>query len=344
MGEMGKEPSQDNTKITIKTIINSVIDANGKSMNTSNLQRFTLRNKHGMEVVLCDFGARILSIKVPNAKGELIETTKNYESDDEILNDDAYMGATCGRTANRIANASFELDGHTHYVNANEGENNLHGGQYGFSHRKWDTKGVNSNGNVIKFSLLSGDGDQGFPGDLSTDIIYTLSDDNALKFEFIANSTKPTPINLCNHAYFTMGESHINDLTLEIAADAYLEVDENSIPKGDFTLVEGTRFDFNKATTLSEKLADGVYDHCYRVTSSEMATLSSNKTGLSLTVESDHVGLQLYTGNFLPEAQTALCLEAQGYPDAINQENLPHDILRPGELYKRYVVYSYSHL
>jgi aldose 1-epimerase len=197
-------------------------------------------------------------------------------------------------------------------------------------------------GIVIKFSLLSGDGDQGFPGDLALDIIYSLNPHNELKFEFIATSTKATPINLCNHAYFTMGEETIHDLDLTLHADAYLEVDNESIPVGKFTPVEGTRFDFNDGALLSTKLEEGVYDHCYRASSKNMASLTSHKNGLRLELESDHLGVQLYTGNFLPTPQSAVCLEAQGYPDAINQEALEHDILRPGEIYKRYVSYRYT--
>jgi aldose 1-epimerase len=297
-----------------------------------------------MTVELCDFGARILSIKVPNKSGELVETTLNHESDDAILTDDAYMGASVGRVCNRISKAAFTLDGTKYQLSVNEGKNTLHGGQYGFAKRQWTTDGVNAQHNLLKFSLLSGDGDQGFPGDLAVDIIYSLSNLNELKFEFIATSTKATPINLCNHAYFSMGEESIHDLELTIHADAFLEVDSESIPEGEFTPVAETRFDFNGGALLSNKLAHGVYDHCYRASAKSMASLVSYRNGLRLELESDHVGVQLYTGNFLPKPQSALCLEAQGFPDAINQENLEHDILRPGDIYKRYVIYRYSTL
>ena len=310
-------------------------------MDSSKINRYTLRNDNGMTVELCDFGARILSIKVPNKSGELVETTLNHQSDDAILQDDAYMGASVGRVCNRISKAAFILDGCEYKLSVNEGKNTLHGGQYGFAKRQWNTDGVNAQHNLIKFSLLSGDGDQGFPGDLAVDIIYSLNQLNELRFEFIATATKATPINLCNHAYFTMGEDTVHDLELTVRADAYLEVDDESIPQGGFTPVEGTRFDFNDGALLSEKLALGIYDHCYRASAVNMASLTSHKNGLRLELESDHIGVQLYTGNFLPTPQSAVCLEAQGYPDAINQEALEHDILRPGEIYKRYVSYRY---
>lgn len=310
-------------------------------MDSSKINRYTLCNDNGMTVELCDFGARILSIKVPNKTGQLVETTLNHESDDAILADDAYMGASVGRVCNRISKAAFTLDGTEYRLSVNEGKNTLHGGQYGFAKRKWNTDGVNAQRNLIKFSLLSGDGDQGFPGALAVDIIYSLSEQNELKFEFIATSTKATPINLCNHAYFSMGEETIHDLELTLHADAYLEVDKESIPKGDFTSVAETRFDFNDGAVLSDRLKQGIYDHCYRANAKNMASLTSYKNGLRLELESDHVGVQLYTGNFLPTPQNALCLEAQGYPDAINQEALEHDILRPGEIYNRYVIYRY---
>jgi len=310
----------------------------------SPLKRFTLQNQNGMQVVLCDFGARILSIKVPKHDGTLIETTLNHSSDKAIVEDESYMGATVGRTSNRISKSQFSLNGEEFHISANEGKNNLHGGAGGFSKRVWSTDGVNEQKNAILFTLLSEDGDQGFPGEVNASVLFTLNDINELKFVFSARSTKPTPINFCNHAYFNMGESTIKDLELTIHADAYLPVDKESIPLGYFESVENTRFDFNLPAILGQRLSNGLFDHCYRASSKQMAKLTSYQHRMRLELESDQVGIQFYSGNFLADPQSALCLEAQGYPDAINHAELEHDILNPGESYERYVIYRYINI
>ena len=310
----------------------------------SSLKKFTLRNKNGMQVELCDFGARILSIKVPDRSGKLVETTLNHSNDQAIVDDESYMGASVGRTSNRISKSRFSLDGIEFNICTNEGKHNLHGGECGFSNRIWQSHGTNTQGNSLIFELHSPDGDQGYPGAVNAQVLFTLSEHNELRFDFSATSTKPTPINLCNHAYFNMGEENICDLELHIKGDAYLPVDRESIPLGYFEAVANTRFDFNESAILGKRLRLGDFDHCYRATDRNMAKLTSRKHKISLEVESDQVGIQFYSGKFLPTPQSALCLEAQGYPDAINHQALDQDILRPGELYQKYVIYKYSHI
>jgi aldose 1-epimerase len=307
------------------------------------LNKFMLKNQNGMQVELCDFGARVLSIKVPDKTGKLIETTLNHKTDDSIYHDNAYMGATVGRTSNRISGSQFVLDGIEYQVSMNDGKNNLHGGKSGFSRRFWQTNGVALSGNSLLFSLISKDGDQGFPGEVNVEILFSLNESNELRFDFSATSTKPTPISFCNHAYFNMGESNINKLELSIHADAYLPADETGIPLGHFVNVADSRFDFKQTKVIENGLAHGVYDHCYRVTQLKMATLTSTKHGLRLELESDHVGMQFYSGNYLPIPQSAMCLEAQGYPNAMNNPELEQDILRPGKKYQKYVIYRFQH-
>lgn len=308
------------------------------------LKKFTLTNHKGMQVELCDFGARILSIKVPDKDGKLLETTLNHGNDEDIINDEFYMGASVGRTCNRISNSQFCLDGVEFTISTNDGVNNLHGGEVGFSKRVWDTKGINAHGNSLAFELHSKDGDQGYPGAVEAQVLFTLNENNELRLDFSATSSKPTPINFCNHAYFNMGEKNIYNLELRIQADAYLPVDAESIPLGYFDTVLNTRFDFNESAVLSNRLTSDTYDHCYQAKNTKIATLTSRKNKISLEVESDQVGIQFYSGNFLPTAQSALCLEAQGYPDAINHQALEQHILRSGELYQKYVIYRYSHV
>ncbi|WP_158409440.1 aldose epimerase family protein [Brumicola pallidula] len=302
-----------------------------------------MRNDRGMHVELCNFGARILSIKVPDKDGKLLETTLNQANDEDIISDKFYMGASIGRTCNRISNSQFSLDGVEFSISTNDGVNNLHGGEVGFSKRIWHTKGTNVHSNSLTFELHSQDGDQGYPGAVDAQVLFTLNEKNELRLDFSATSTKPTPINFCNHAYFNMGEKNISNLELRIQADTYIPVDAESIPLGYFDTVVNTRFDFNESAVLADRLMSGTFDHCYHAKNTKMATLTSRKHKISLEVESDQVGIQFYSGNFLPTAQSALCLEAQGYPDAINHQALDQDILRPGELYQKYVIYRYSH-
>ncbi|MFT6329112.1 MAG: aldose 1-epimerase [Bermanella sp.] len=297
-----------------------------------------------MQVELCDFGARILSIKVPDKDGKLLETTLNHSNDEDIISDEFYMGASVGRTCNRISNSQFCLDGVEFTISSNDGVNNLHGGEVGFSKRVWHTKGTNARGNSLAFELHSKDGDQGYPGAVEAQVLFTLNENNELRLDFSATSSKPTPINFCNHAYFNMGEKNIYNLELRIQADAYLPMDAESIPLGYFDTVLNTRFDFNESTVLADRLTKDTFDHCYQAKNTKIATLISRKNKISLEVESDQVGIQFYSGNFLPTAQSALCLEAQGYPDAINHQALEQYILRPGELYQKYVIYRYSHV
>jgi aldose 1-epimerase len=308
------------------------------------VKRFTLQNKNGMQVELCDLGARILSIKVPDLHGGLVETTLNHSNNNAIIDDQSYMGASIGRTSNRISKSRFSLDGIEFNISANEGKHHLHGGEGGFSNKVWQSQGTNTLSNSLTFKLHSPDGDQGYPGAVDAQVIFTLHENNELRFDFSATSTKPTPINFCNHAYFNMGEENIYDLELHIKGDAYLPVDQESIPLGNFEAVANTRFDFIESAILGNRLTSGGFDHCYRATSKNMAKLTSHRHKISLEVESDHVGIQFYSGKFLPIPQSALCLEAQGYPDAINHQALAQDILRPGELYQKYVIYRYSHI
>ena len=270
------------------------------------LKKFTLRNEKGMQVELCDFGARILSIKVPSKDGKLLETTLNHANDEDIINDEFYMGASVGRTCNRISNSQFSLDGVEFTISNNDGVNHLHGGEVGFSKRIWHTKGTNVHGNSLTFELHSQDGDQGYPGAVDAQVLFTLNENNELRLDFSATSTKSTPINFCNHVYFNMGEKNIYNLELRIQADAYLPVDVESIPLGYFDTVVNTQFDFNQSSVLAVRLKVDTFDNCYQAKNTKMATLTSRKHKISLEVESDQVGIQFYSGNFLPTAQSAL--------------------------------------
>jgi aldose 1-epimerase len=310
---------------------------------TPALKRITLTNANLMQVTLCDFGARILSIKVPNKSKELVETTLNYYTDKEILNDESYMGATCGRVSNRIAGAKYEHKGHTYSLSNNEGANTLHGGEKGFSDQRWSMSDVQLSGEnqTLTFTLISPNGDQGFPGKLTALVTYTLNNQNVLSIEYAATCEAMCPINMCNHTYFHLGENSIHGLKLQVNATSYTPIDKANIPTGEVAPAEQA-FDFTQAKTLSEKLAMRDFDECFIVNDSHNARLTSSKTAIQLDIHSDQVALQVYTGNYLPIKHSAIALEAQGLINAVNQANFQEEWVGPGHDYKKTIRYVFT--
>lgn len=310
-------------------------------MSLQSIQRISLTNKNDMQVTLCNYGARVLSIKVPKLNGELVETTLNHISDEEIVHDQAYMGATCGRVANRISNAKFMCNGNWVELEANENNNLLHGGIDSFSHRYWDIQ--QSTNNTVNFVLESPHGDQGFPGNMTVSTRYTLDDNNSLLIEYEAKCDALCPINLCNHTYFTMGESDIKALELQVNAAKYIPVNEESIPLGTVSPVSPA-LDFRKPQKLNDKLKLRDFDDCYIVDSKHCVTLSSHANQLALQIESNQLGMQVYTGNALDKKYSAIALEAQGLIDAVNHGALSTDWVSPDAPYSKFVKYQFLSL
>lgn len=308
-----------------------------------NLQRVTLTNDNLMQVTLCDFGARILSIKVPDKANRLIETTLNYDTDKDITDDKSYMGATCGRVSNRIKNATFTHKNTLFSLNANEGSNMLHGGDKGFSNRLWSITPTPACGekNSVTFKLQSPDGEQGFPGNLTALVTYTLSNKNVLSISYKAQCDTLCPINMCNHAYFHLGEKSIHKLKLQVNADTYTPIDEHNIPTGELAATQSA-FDFSHPQTLSKKLATRDFDECFLVKNSHNARLISSENGLLLDIHSDQLGLQVYTGNYLPIKHRAIALEAQGLIDAVNQANFKEEWVGPEHDYRKTIRYEFT--
>lgn len=324
------------------------------SKHTTKIQRYTLVNKNNMQVIICNFGARILSIKVPKQNGDLVETTYNHTEDKAILRDESYMGATCGRVANRISNASYFCNNTQYLLDANEGNNTLHGGSHNFSFRFWEDVNANSrqadeacHNSTITLSLISEDGDQGFPGRLNISVSYTLDDDNTLSIKYHATCDKLCPINICNHTYFNLGEDTINDLSLLVHAKRYLPVDKHNIPTGEIAMANGA-FDFSQKAKLKEKLEFRDFDDCYvlnnhNAQATPICTLSSTLNNLHLNIFSNQVGLQIYTGNHLSNKYAAIALEAQSLVDAVNQTGFQCDWVGPSQSYRKYVKYQFCH-
>nr|WP_136252144.1 aldose epimerase family protein [Ningiella ruwaisensis] len=318
---------------------------------------YTLSNKHSMSVTLCNYGARIVSIRVPNANGQLIETTFADQSSSSLLNDQAFKGATCGRVANRIGKASFVLEGQQYHLEANEGKNILHGGAGGFSQQTWfvDWHRKTYKADWLRMSYFSKDGDQGFPGNIRASVDFTLYDDNRLILSFSAESDKATPINMCNHSYFHLGEKDINALELQVKAHKYLDVDKRGIPTGRFMQVDEL-VNLNQLRPIHSFLPNRPLDHCYildtksqglhasKATALSSARLVSRNKGIALDIFTDQEAMQVYTGNFLEHPHRAIALEAQGLIDAVNHAHFKGDFAKPDDPYKKWLCYRFSHM
>lgn len=329
----------------------------------------TLENNRGVVVGLSDFGARIVSILVPDKLGNPTDVVLGFNTIEEYLAaDEIYHGATVGRFANRIANGRFTLEGETFYVKPNNGPNALHGGANGFQNRIWDRRVVYKE--KADFYYVSADGEEGFPGKLSVMVKYRLTDDNELVITYRAETDKATVINLTNHAFFNLngeGNENVLDHLLQIKADAYLPVDSHQIPTGAVESVENTPFDFREIKPIGQEInltndqlamAKG-YDHNYvlnaDVTTAQLpaATAISPLTGIRLDVLTTEPGLQLYTGNFLNgndkgkqgvyyEKHGAFCLETQHFPDSPNQPDFPSTLLLPRQVFHSETSYRFS--
>lgn len=311
-----------------------------------------LKNNNDMEVDILNLGATVASIKFP-VNGELKEMTVTYDNVDDFKQDTFYIGATAGRFANRIAKGQFSINGEHYQLPTNNGGNCLHGGLEGFSHKIWQVQQQTANSVVLV--LVSPDGDQGFPGELTTTVTYQLTENNSLDIMFTAHTTKDTAINLCNHCYFNLGEKNITHLSLKMVSSGILPVDETSIPVGDIRDITGTDFDFNQTVNLFERLANlnddmldtkTGFDHCYVIAGEPqevVAELSSEQ--VKLAIKTDQPGLQFYTAAYLTapfKPFEGLCLEAQNYPDAINQAQFPSALLKVGDTYQKQVSYQFS--
>jgi len=323
----------------------------------SKLVTIALTNDNGMSVEIINFGARIKSIKFPvNAKAT--EMILGYASAPEYINDEFYLGATCGRVCNRIANGEFELDGRQYQLTQNDGDNCLHGGSDNFSMRYWDVDKATQSKCSVTLSLISPNGDQGFPGTVNLSVTYQLSEDNKLSIQYSGNTDSATPINLTNHAYFNLGENDCQSLYLQMMSSTFLETDAANIPTGNIIPVAQTDYNFREPAAIgyrqqhtedeSLKTKNG-YDHCFVLDNTPFeqpkAVLTSLKNQISLSVYTDQAAIQLYTGFYLSDefsSYQGVCLEAQNYTDAENNKHFPTNILTPNQSYQRQVIYKFE--
>jgi aldose 1-epimerase len=338
----------------------------GKTEDGQPVDLYILTNKNGVEAGITNYGGTVVWLKAPDRNGKRDDVVLGYDTLDGYATGKAYIGATVGRYANRIAHATFTLDGTTYTLAKNDGDNHLHGG---FSKRVWIARDVSGGaGQALELTYLSKDGEEGFPGNLPVKVVYTLTDANELKIDYSATTYKDTVLNLTNHAYFNLagqGNGDVLQQQIMIRADRFTPIDAVSIPTGELRSVKGTPFDFMNLTAIGAridqddqqlKLGKG-YDHNWVLNKEKAGSLSlaaqayDPHSGRLLEVWTTEPGIQLYTGNFLDgihgrddkvyNRRDAFCLETQHFPDSPNHPNFPTTELKPGERFQSTTVYKF---
>ena len=357
-----QESPKEGTTISGLKRSNFQMNVNGKQTDL-----YTLHNTNGMEVCITNFGARIVSVMVPDRNGQMRDVVLGFDSIGDYVNHETDFGATIGRYANRIGHARFTLDGDTVKLPANNYGHCLHGGPNGFQYRVFTPDSVSDN--LISLSYRSVDGEEGFPGNLTCKVTFKLTNDNAIDISYEATTDKNTVVNLTNHSYFNLdGDPTRNNSAyiLTIDADSFTPVDSTFMTTGEISPVEGTELDFRTPHAIGERidlpneqLRNGKgYDHNWILNTQgditrTCATVKSPQTGIVLSVSTTEPGMQVYTGNFLDGSingkkgitygwRSAICLETQKFPDTPNKPNWPSATLRPGEKYTSRCIYRFT--
>ncbi len=328
---------------------------------------YTLSNGKGMTMKVMNYGGIIVSLIAPDKDGNPIDVILGYDSLAAYEKNNPFFGALVGRYGNRIAKGKFSLDGKTYPLVQNNNGNHLHGGTKGFDKVFWNIEKVSvENGVALKLSYLSKDMEEGYPGNLQTEVIYTLTDDNMIKFDYKATTDKKTILNLTQHTYFNLngGKGDILSHEMAINSDKIVAVDAALISTGKLMEVANTPFDFRKPTTIGERInADHEqikfgkgYDHCWVINGEglkQAAVVYDSASGIEMTVHTTEPGVQFYTGNFLNGSltgkgnvvyhqRTGFCLETEHFPDSPNQRTFPSVVLNPGQTYSTQTTYKFS--
>jgi aldose 1-epimerase len=331
---------------------------------------YTLKNAAGMEVSIMDLGGTITKWTAPDKDGKFADITLGSNTPQDYLTTTKYLGALIGRFGNRIAKGKFSLDGNEYTLPVNNGPNALHGGLKGFNAVIWKAIPIEGAEPGLKLTYLSKDGEEGYPGNLTVEVVYTLKADNSLTIDYTATTDKNTVVNLTNHAYFNLkgeGKGDILDHEIVLNADKYLPTDAGLIPTGELKPVAGTPFDFTTAHLIGERINDttdidiklgGGYDHCWVFTDQSnklksVAMVTEPVSGRTMEVLTTEPAVQFYTGNFLNGSATGksgvkyerrygFCLETQHFPDSPNQSAFPTTVLKPGETYKTTTIYKFG--
>jgi aldose 1-epimerase len=361
--------SEKKAAVTTPALVKLAVTDFGTMPDGIAVKAYTLKNSNDVEMTVINYGGIIVSLKTPDRNGAFDDIVLGYDSLSGYIKSSPYFGALIGRYGNRIANGKFSLDGVEYKLAQNNDANHLHGGIKGFDKVFWEiTPGADSTSLLLTYK--SADGEEGYPGNLSVEVTYTLTDNNELKIDYKATTDKPTIVNLTQHSYFNLAGSNAKDIlghTLVINADAFLPVDKTLIPTGERRAVKGTPFDFTTPHLIGERINEkdqqlqfGLgYDHCWvlnnnydSATVSHVATLSDSTTGRVLEVYTNEPGLQFYSGNFLDgtlkgktgkvyEYRSGLCLETQHFPDSPNKKDFPSVVLLPGQTYTTSTMYSF---
>lgn len=342
-----------------------------KEINGKKTDLYILKNPMGMEVAVTNYGCALLSVMVPDKNGEYANVVLSHDSIDHVINSpEPFLSTTIGRYGNRIAKGKFTLYSEDHQLTINNGPNSLHGGPTGFHARVWDA--IQSDDSTVTFSYTSADGEEGFPGKLDIEMTYHLEDEaNALVIDYKATTDKATLVNLTNHAFFNLAgianpTPDVLDQEITLNADYFIPIDEVSIPTGEILKVEGTPMDFRTPHTIGERIDDDFeqlkhgagYDHCYVLNKAEAgefslaATYHEPQSGRNMHMYTTEMGVQLYTGNWLNgfegshgatfPKRSAVCFEAQCFPDTPNNAHFPSAVLLPGDEYQQVTAYVFG--
>lgn len=331
--------------------------------------QYKMKNKAGMEIDVITYGGIITKWTAPGKNGNYANIVLGYDNLEQYVKATPYFGAIIGRYGNRIDKGQFELDGVSYQLDVNDGNNHLHGGFKGFDKVVWKAEElVGENQVSLKLTYVSKDGEAGYPGALTSTVLYTLTDDNVLEVTYNAITDKKTIVNLTQHSYFNLSGNFskaILDHELMIDADAFIPVDGGLIPTGELRAVQGTPFDFRTAKIIgqdieaeNEQLTLGKgFDHCWVLNQQDsyrkVAAAYHSETGRLLEIFTDEPGIQFYSGNFLDGTlpmpgggtyahRTGFCLETQHYPDSPNQPDFPSVVLNPGEQYHTKTAFKFS--
>jgi len=340
-------------------------EVNGKPVNL-----FFLRNEAGMEVAITNYGGSLVAIMTPDRDGKMANVIQGHDCiDDCIASPEPFLSTLVGRYGNRICHGKFTLNGKEYHLAINNGPNHLHGGPTGFHARVWDAEQVNDHALVLRY--VSAYYEEGFPGELAMTVMYALTDDNELVIDYKGTTNKKTIVNMTSHGFFSLAgianpTPTCEDVVCQINADFYLPIDENSIPTGEIRSVKGTPFDFTTPHRVGEHIDDddeqirhgAGYDHCYVLNKREpgeltfAAKITEPVSGRTMEVFTTEPGVQFYSDNWADgyrgqngatfPRRSALCFEAQHFPDSPNHPYFPSVVLRPGAVYTQKTIYKFG--
>lgn len=331
------------------------------------MKKYKISNDKGVSAEIISYGAIVVSLTAPNRNGQLEDVILGFDDLASYEKDNTFQGSIVGRYGNRIAGGKFSLDGKVYQLNLNDGPNHLHGGPKGFFKVIWDIEQLDSQS--VRLTYVSPDGEEGYPGEVKISVVYTITDDDALRIDYYGTTDRPTILNPTSHCYFNLSgtpKNTILDHELMLNADFFTPIDEFSIPTGEIRPVAGTPLDFREPKPIGRdinaddeqiKFGKG-YDHNWVINGKPgqvrlAATVYESKSGRLMECLTDQAGLQFYSGNFLDGSligkggirynyRCALCLEAQAFPDSPNKPHFPSVVLRPGEEYRQTTIYRFS--